>query len=121
MTNLAIGDVIIDNLGRAGIVFSVERRPTVEWINQQEDVRMSRAAGPWWNVLPLSGGAVIMPDDLGSFNRRANADDLLQLFDAQQTDHAGRATLLELMAQLRKASKKRSNNSLKPNPLRGSA
>ena len=123
MTTLAIGDIIKDNHGREGIVFAIERRPGAKWISEQEDARVPHAAGPWWKVLPLDGGAVIVPDDLGVFVRRATVDDLLQLVELQQTDHGGRVTLLDLLEQLRRkqAPVRRPNNSFKPKPLRGSA
>lgn len=100
MQNLSIGDLIVDNFGREGIVYSKERRPSVKWLAEQEDVRVQQSAGPWWKVLPLDGGAVIVPAELGTFLRRANVDDLLKVMGSQQTEHAGTVTLVELFKQL---------------------
>ena len=71
---------------------------------QQEDVRAQRTAGPWWKAMPLDGGAVIVPDDLGTFVRRATVDDLTKLMEAQQTEHAGTVTLVDLFQRLRSRS-----------------
>jgi hypothetical protein len=110
MATLNIGDVIIDNHDRVGIVFSKERRPSMQWLAQQNDVRTQTAAGPWWKVLPLTGGAVILPDDLGTFVRRATIDDVLSLFDSQYNAHAGQVTLIELLQELRRANADRKLN-----------
>jgi len=101
MQNLSIGDLIVDNFGREGIVYSKERRPSAKWLAEQEDSRVQQSAGPWWKVLPLNGGAVIVPTELGTFVRRATIDDLLRVVEVQQTEHAGTVTLVELFTQLR--------------------
>ncbi len=100
MRSISIGDLIVDNYGREGLVYSKERRPSAKWIAEQEDVRVHESAGPWWKVLPLNGGAVIVPAELGTFLRRATVDDLLKVMSTQQTEHAGTVTLLELFKQL---------------------
>jgi hypothetical protein len=102
MTILNIGDLVVDCYGNEGIVLSTERRPSAAWLGEQSDERMRKAVGPWWNVLPLDGGAVIVPDDLGRFVRRATIDDFLQLIDAQQNEHAGQVTAIELLRNLRR-------------------
>lgn len=101
MTILNIGDLIVDCYANEGIVLSVARRPSAKWLGVQEDERMRNAVGPWWNVLPLDGGAVMVPDDLGKFVRRATVDDVLKLVDAQQSEHAGQVTAIELLKNLR--------------------
>ena len=100
MPNLSIGDLIIDNFDREGIVYSKARRPSAKWLAEQEDVRVQKSPGPWWTVLPLDGGAVIVPTELGTFIRRATIDDLLRVMRAQQTEHAGTVTLIELFEHL---------------------
>lgn len=102
MQTLSIGDLIVDNYGREGIVYSRERRPNAKWLANQDDVRVQNAEGPWWKVLPLDGGAVILPEDLGNFIRRATVDDLQKLVRAQQSEHAGTVVLTELFKLLSK-------------------
>ncbi|WP_172204464.1 hypothetical protein [Niveibacterium sp. COAC-50] len=102
MKSLSIGDLIVDNFGREGIVYSKERRPSAKWLAEQEDSRVKQSPGPWWRVLPLDGGAAIVPAELGTFVRRASIDDLLKLVLAQQSEHAGTVTLLELFKALSK-------------------
>ncbi|AXQ27969.1 hypothetical protein D0B54_04440 [Solimonas sp. K1W22B-7] len=101
MKTFSIGDLIVDNLGREGICLCPEKRPNRQWLAEQEDARMSQATGPWWNVLPVAGGAVIVPEDLGAFLRRATIDDVFQLMESQQSKHAGQYTLDELFQRLR--------------------
>jgi len=101
MPPLSIGDLIADNWGRECLVYSKERRPSAKWLAEQDDARVQLAAGPWWKVLPLDGGAVIVPDELGTVVRRATVDDLLRLMESQQTEYAGNATLVELFQALR--------------------
>lgn len=100
MQSLSIGDLIVDNFGREGLVFARERRPSAKWLAEQEDVRVRRSKGPWWKVLTLDGGAVILPAELGTFLHRATVDDLLKVMSAQQTEYAATATLVELFKQL---------------------
>jgi hypothetical protein len=119
MPSLSIGDVILDNWGRECLVYSTERRPGATWLSQQEDVRVQQAAGPWWKALLLDGGVAIVPDELGAFVRRANVD-LTRLFESQQTEQAGAATLVDLFQRLR-PKPVGTQQLFKPNPLRGSA
>lgn len=100
MPNLSAGDVIVDNHGRECLVYSKDRRPSAKWISEQEDVRVQQAAGPRWRAVPLDGGAVIVPDDLGVFARRATVDDLTRLMESQQTKHAGTTILVDLFQRL---------------------
>jgi hypothetical protein len=100
MPSLSIGDLIADNFGRECIVYSKERRPSAKWLAEQEDARVQQAAGPWWKALPLDGGAVIVPDELGIVVRRATVDDVLRLMESQQTEYAANATLVELFNRL---------------------
>lgn len=100
MKTLSVGDLIIDNIGRVGLVYSKERPPSAKWLAEQEDVRIQHSTGPWWKVLPLDGGAIIVPAELATFLRRASVDDLLALARCQQNEHAGTATLVELFERL---------------------
>src|SRR5690606_3777524 len=100
MQSPSTGDLIVDNFDREGIVYSKERRPSSQWLVEQEDVRVQQSAGPWWKVLPLSGGAVIVPAELCTVLRRANVDDLLKVMNAQQTEYAGTVILGELFKEL---------------------
>lgn len=99
--SISIGDLVLDSFGREGIVFAKQRRPSAKWLAEQGDSRVQQSAGPWWTVLPLSGGSVIVPSELGTFVRRATVDDVLQLIEAQQTEHAGTVTLVSLFEPLR--------------------
>lgn len=101
MLILSVGDVISDNYGRECLVYSKDRPPSAKWISEQDDVRVQQATGPWWRAMPLDGGAVTVPDDLGTFARRATVDDLIRLMESQKTEHAGSAILSELFQRLR--------------------
>ena len=101
MPSLSVGDLILDNYGRECIVWSQEKRPGSKWLAEQEDDLVRRANGPWWKALPLLGGAVIVPDELGSIVRRATVDDLAKLMTFQQTEHAASVTIAELFQTLR--------------------
>jgi hypothetical protein len=111
LPHISIGDLIVDNLGREGLVYAKERRPGAKWLAEQDDVRIRQSAGPWWKVLPLDGGAVIVPSELGTFVRRANVDDLLHLMSSQQTEYAAMGTLVELFKQLRQQQSKPASSS----------
>lgn len=100
MTSLSVGDLIQDNLGRAGIVLSRSRTPSVKWRNAQDDQRMRVTEGIWWRVVPLDGGGILVPEELAHFLRRANVDDIVKVMDGDSTDD-GQATLLFLLAELR--------------------
>lgn len=93
------GDLILDNYQREGIVLSRAQMPDKRWIQLQEDIRVRDSDGPWWNVLPLDGGGVLVPEDLASFVRRATVDDLLRVVESDATD--GNATLIHLFNELR--------------------
>jgi len=99
MPQFSIGDLVCDNLGREGIVFSPSKRPSMKWLNEQEDARMPSASGPWWNVLPLDGGGVLVPEDLAVVVRRATVDDVARVMASDRTD-GGQATLRHLFDRL---------------------
>jgi hypothetical protein len=73
-------DLIIDNRDREGIVVERTKRPTASWLADQWDSRL-RALPPdttWWTVLPMSGGAVIVPESLARFVREATVEDAMR-------------------------------------------
>lgn len=100
MSNLFVGDLILDNHGRECLVFAREMRPSTEWLAEQDDSRIREVEGPWWKAMPLSGGSVIVPNELGAVVRRANVDDLLKLVESQSSEAVGQAMLAELFQQL---------------------
>ena len=103
MPNISIGDLITDNFGRECLVFSKERRPGAQWLAEQADSRVQKAVGPWWKAFPLTGGAVIVADELGEVVRRATVDELLELIESQSSEAAGHAMLIDLFQQMRVA------------------
>lgn len=111
MTNLSIGDLIMDNFGRECIVYRKERRPSAKWLAAQDDERVRQSLGPWWAALPLDGGAIIVPDELGVVIRRATIDDLLKVMLSMQSEHAGNVTLMEIFQRLRAAPTLKANHS----------
>ena len=70
------GDLIVDNLFRAGVVVSSAPRPGRTWLAMQNDKRVRKAKGPWWKVYPLDGGVIVAPEDLVTRRRRATIDDV---------------------------------------------
>jgi hypothetical protein len=73
-------DLIIDNFNREGIVVERAKRPTASWLADQDDVRLRALAADtvWWTVLPISGGAVIVPEPLAQFIREATIEDAMR-------------------------------------------
>ena len=58
MSAVAVGDLVIDGAGRAGIVVGQADRPDDAWLSIQRDHRMRACRGDdWWSVYPLTGGA----------------------------------------------------------------
>ena len=79
MPTIAIGDVVLDNHGRTGIVLRVDPRPSNGWLREQQDERM-RSIRPdevWFAVMPLGGGLILCPETLLERLRRPTEDDLL--------------------------------------------
>ena len=106
MGKLEVGDLIEDNLGRKGIVAERALKPAPGWLKAQDDRRMRTARGPWWNVFPLDGGGVLVPEPLARRLGRASIDDLAALLDADQSDD-GTATLRHLFRNIRDGSGRR--------------
>ena len=79
--SISIGDLIIDNYGREGIVLYPNKQPDAEWLSIQEDARMhSITSGKWWLAMPLqSGGGVNVPESLATVLRRATQEDATAL------------------------------------------
>jgi hypothetical protein len=100
MAKLNVGDLIVDNHGRKGIVAERATKPPTSWLRAQTDTRMRTARGPWWDVFPLDEGAVLVPDSLARKLRRATVDDVAALLDSEDTDD-GSATLRHLFANIR--------------------
>lgn len=73
-------DLVYDNRDRLGIVISrYPRQPSRKWLEEQFDERI-RDPGHrvWWNVMPLDGGLVIVPEGLLRLVRPATFDDALR-------------------------------------------
>ena len=70
-------DLIRDNHGREGIVIERAKTPSRAWISDQKDQRVrSLSLRPtWWRVFCVSGGSVIVPEELAQFIRSATLDD----------------------------------------------
>jgi len=100
MRPLSPGDLIRDNLGRKGIVAEKARKPNSSWIRAQNDKRVRTARGPWWNVFPLGGGGVLVPESLARRLRRATVDDIAALLDSDGDDR-GAAVLRHLFKHIR--------------------
>jgi hypothetical protein len=100
MAKLKVGDLIVDNHGRKGIVAERATKPPMSWLRAQTDTRMRSARGPWWDVFPLDDGAVLVPDSLARRLRRATVDDVVTLMDSDDTDD-GSATLRHLFTNIR--------------------
>lgn len=102
MKSLATGDIIRDNLGRLGLVLEKARKPGAKWLAEQNDAQMRTASGPWWHVVPLDGGGVLVPEDLARHLRRATVDDVLKVINTDDND-GGQATLYHLFKSLQSA------------------
>ena len=100
MAKLKVGDLIVDNHGQKGIVAERVRKPPRSWLRIQTDTRMRTARGPWWDVFPFDGGAVMVPESLARRLRRATVDDVSTLMDSDDTD-GGAATLRHLFTNIR--------------------
>jgi hypothetical protein len=73
-------DLVIDNRDRHGIVISRHpRQPGRKWLDDQFDARMRDPTHRiWWNVMPLDGGLVVVPEGLMRVMREATFADALQ-------------------------------------------
>lgn len=72
--------LVIDNHGRPGIVIARHaRQPSRKWLDEQFDARMREPVHHiWWNVMPLDGGLVVVPEGLLQVEREATLADTLQ-------------------------------------------
>jgi hypothetical protein len=83
--------------GYDGIGIVVERdHPDSRWIRQQRnpDVAAIQASEMWWKVLPVKGGALILPDVFAEFLREPTYDDFIEAVD--HANEHGRRTLAAL-------------------------
>ncbi len=78
---LVPGDLVLDNHQRQGIVIQRIEPPDRDWLSIQSDrrIRELRFSGHWWQVLPLSGGSVSIPESLAVRVRASTLDDALRL------------------------------------------
>jgi len=86
MTSISMkpGLLVRDDLGREGIVSSREERPSEAWVNEQhdaEEIRKLDASVPWWGVMPLGGGLVIVPEPMLQVIRPTTYEDFLIAVD----------------------------------------
>ena len=90
-----MGDLILDNYGREGIILSPQKAPDKKWLALQEDTRMAGlGADPWWGVMPLtSGGFVNVPESLATFIRRATVDDAAGIVALRESSYPSLAPL----------------------------
>jgi len=97
---IAIGDLIIDNYGREGIVLARDKQPGPDWLAIQEDTRMpALASGTWWLVMPVdSGGGVSVPESLATFVRRATLEDAARVVAVRASSHV---SLVKLFPDLK--------------------
>jgi len=88
---ISVGDLILDNYGREGIVWSSQNPPDKKWLALQEDTRMAGLrADAWWGVMPLaSGGFVNVPESLATFVRRASMEDAAGIVALRESSYAG--------------------------------
>lgn len=78
---IKIGDLVVDNYGRKGIVVGQAEYPSQNWLAQQEDMRMRELSKnvykeQWLDILPLDGGGIVAPKSLCKRVRKANKKDL---------------------------------------------
>ena len=73
-------DLVADNHDRLGIVTSRKpRQPGRGWLADQLDERMRDPSHRiWWNVMPLEGGLVVVPEGLIRIVREATLPDAIQ-------------------------------------------
>jgi hypothetical protein len=93
-------DLILDNYNRLGIVVERTNRPSQSWILEQRDTSV-RGLGDcvWWNVMPLDGGLVIVPEPQAHLQREATVEDALQA--VEYANEPAVKTLLALFPELR--------------------
>lgn len=81
--NLTPKDLITDHRGRLGIVLEKAKSPDAEWLKIQSDGSMQKVpvGTVWWNVLPLDGGVVLVPESLAKFEREATTEDIMEAYN----------------------------------------
>jgi hypothetical protein len=91
------GYLVRDSRGRPGIVCTRKDRPSEDWIDEQldaEDIRRLDQDVPWWGVIPLDGGLVLVPEPMLEVIRPAAYEDFLVAAD--HANIAGRKYLATL-------------------------
>jgi hypothetical protein len=99
-TPVKLGMLVRDDHGRQGIVCSRKERPSEDWINEQlhaDDILKLDANVPWWGVMPLDGGLVLIPEPMMEVIRRASYEDFLMA--AEHANVAGRKYLATLFPE----------------------
>ncbi len=99
-TPVRLGLLVRDALGRQGIVCSRRERPSEDWISEQlnaDDIRKLAPDVPWWGVMPLDGGLVLVPEPMLVVIRPASYEDFLAAAD--NANIAGRKYLATLFPQ----------------------
>ena len=83
-------DLIIDNWDRESIVSERATRPSAKWLARQSDKRVDPLPPEtvYWTVLPIRGGAVLVPEPLAQFVREATVEDAMRA-----AEHANEAAL----------------------------
>jgi len=90
------GDLATDNLARQGIVVEVCPCPDQAWLRMQRDRRVAaHRSARWWKLLPLSGGAVLVPEPL--LEGRGRPTSLQHAVAARNANEHARRTLERLL------------------------
>jgi hypothetical protein len=89
--------LVRDDFGRLGIVCARKERPGEGWISEHPHAAEIRTVGydaPWWGVMPLDGGLVIVPEAMLEVIRPASYEDFRTAAD--HANVAGRKYLATL-------------------------
>lgn len=93
----AVGRVV--RRGEEAITVDVAPRPAASWLREQQDPRWrEHADARWWNVLPLTGGAILVPEPLLRLIRAATRDDVMNAVN-HGNEHA-RRTIAQLFPDI---------------------
>ena len=97
---IKLGDVVLDNYGREGIVVREEPSPPQGWLMSQADERLHRLGHSerWLGILPFTGGLVLSPESLTERLRAAQREDLLRAVETANSH--GVRYLVELFPTL---------------------
>lgn len=100
-------DLILDNYYREGIVLKRAKCPTKDWINKQQDTKVKEfdENTVWWEVIPLDGGLVIIPEPLARFIREATYDDIMKAVD--HANKYGRIAIAEAFPEILEEANRR--------------